>query len=321
MYRAGHSAKLMFKQRFRSYLWFFTEVIAAWFWCTPMMVHAADIYAVETNYQQYKFSAVFIVGPIVVGDDETFRKLMISLIKKGLPPYRINVFSNGGAVYPAMGIGRQIKLLMVPVQAPIRPLNEPGKQTCLVDPHLQDGSTGPTAVWTYYYRENRGDSRCRCDSACFLIWAGGGKREGEGVYIHRPRFDSKEYGNLNFEQARERYTHMQGDVVSYLRDLEVPETIISRMFSVDSQNISNLTETEYRQMLFRPYADELVIARCGPKPSGGNEHFRWAWENESRNPRAAQYMAKVRNWNGCEHEFWRAIFLEQAPQYLKEYDR
>jgi len=281
---------------------------------------AADVYAIETDYQQHKFSRIFIVGPIVVGDDEKFRKLILSLIKKDLPPYQVSIFSNGGAAYPAMEIGRQIKMLMLPVEAPSRPINEPGKQTCLVDPP-PSASSSMRVVWTYFYLEKRGDNRCRCDSACFLIWAGGGKRTGEGVYIHRPYFDAKMYGNLSFEQARQKYSEMQGAVTAYLRETEVPETVIARMFSVDSADISNLTEAEYRQMAFRPYADELIIARCGPKVVRDRNQLRWAWENERSNTQAAQLMSRVRQWNGCEQSSWKAIFLEQVPEYLKMYDK
>ena len=87
------------------------------------------------------------------------------------------------------------------------------------------------------------------------------------IMIHRPYFDPKEYAKWPQTDAKSRYQAQQKFVEDYLREMEVPDSIIRKMFSISSTDLVALTREEITMMdsrsLWPPYLDELYIARCG----------------------------------------------------------
>jgi hypothetical protein len=120
-----------------------------------------------------------IVGRIDDGDDAKFKNMLVGAINRREQIERVSIYSPGGRVGPAMRIGRYIRTLHLSTVAPqLVPLL--GRQTC--DVHTMSGRT---TVLEYEPLRNRGDPRCMCAGECFLIWAAGSVRYGDGVQIRR----------------------------------------------------------------------------------------------------------------------------------------
>jgi len=67
-------------------------------------------------------------GKIEKGDDETFKALVLPHIRSGHVLFKVNVFSSGGNVEAAMGIGNQIRTLQAITEAPNRFYDRRGGQ-------------------------------------------------------------------------------------------------------------------------------------------------------------------------------------------------
>jgi hypothetical protein len=120
-----------------------------------------------------------IVGRIDDGDDAKFKNMLVEAINRGQQIERVSIYSAGGHVGAAMKIGRYIRTMHLSTVAPqLVPLL--GRQTC--DIHTM---AGRVTVLEYEPLRNRGDPRCMCGGECFLVWAAGSVRYGDGVQIRR----------------------------------------------------------------------------------------------------------------------------------------
>jgi hypothetical protein len=68
------------------------------------------------------------------------------------------------------------------------------------------------------------------------------------------------------QDAKLRYETVQRAVDSYLKEMEVPDFIIKKMFSVPSTQLAPLSRDEItmidRRSLWPPYLEEMMLARC-----------------------------------------------------------
>jgi hypothetical protein len=238
---------------------------------------------------RYGHDWVDIKGKINLGDDVKFKNLILELARKGVAVSGVGVFSPGGAVYPSLRIGRYIRTLYLGTWAPIEHVPSPFNMNvefwtrvyqtryCIMD---EKTGMDPKRGMNFNMVTKQCDPNCVCASACFLIWAAGAgtnqvsrnevpgaMKQRLGIDIHRPYFDPKEYALWPVEDARGRYETIQKVVGGYLRDMEVPETIVRRMFSIPSNQVSRLTHEEALLMnersLLPPYLDEMYVAKCG----------------------------------------------------------
>jgi uncharacterized protein len=193
-----------------------------------------------------------ISGPITAGDNDRFRKLVLSEIRSGHVVSGIHLNSPGGNVSEALGIGRVIRQLKASTYAPSL---RSGKRLC------QTGSLDNIS-----YEDS---SSCECASACSLIWEAGVGRLGELVGIHRPRYDEATYKDLTPDQATKQYSEVLVETTKYFAEMGVPDWLSSRMYSVPSSDMHYLKDTELQEFSnSSPALGELVIARCGNVPSG-----------------------------------------------------
>jgi hypothetical protein len=260
-------------------------IIGLWVSWLVATAHGADV----VYFKQFNSDFLHIKGKIDVGDDAKFKNIILSLYKRGIEISGVGVYSPGGAVFPSRKIGRYIRTMYLGTWAPVEFVPQPFNMN--VDYWTQvyqtrycifDEKTGmdPSRGMNFNRVTRRGDPNCVCASACFLIWAAGaGTRQVSrdevpgamkqrlAIDIHRPYFDPKEYALWQHENARERYEALQTAVETYLREMEVPGSIIRRMFSISSNETSRLTHEEALLMndrsLVPPYLDELYRARCG----------------------------------------------------------
>jgi hypothetical protein len=270
--------------------------IAVFLFLSAMPTHAAEIYAATSKDG---LTSIFILGKLNVGDEVRFKNELLTLAKRGIRVTGVNVYSPGGSVYAAVKIGRYIRAIhLFGTWVPHEVL--PFSYNMNVDfwnDYVQSNhcfmydKKGEYVQVTYNRVTRRGNSNCVCASACFLIWAAGAGVNQQGsrgtevpgalrmklsILIHRPYFEASEYAKLPRIDARSQYEGTQKFVSDYLREMEVPDAIIRRMFSIPSNELSPLTREEVATMdaraLWPPYLEELYIARCG-KNEACQENF------------------------------------------------
>ncbi len=229
---------------------------------------------------------IMMWGTIDHGDDDKFRELVISRLNQGRLIGEIRLYSPGGDVNAAIGIGNQIRLLRTSTRSPGKlPNGQPG---C---PNKGGGTPG--------YVTGPG---CTCESACSLIWLAGSPRLGFVVGIHAPRYNEAYYGSLTEDQAEEQYKVIIEQIHDYLGLLDVPEFVQREMFSSSSAEMYFLSDSEIYSLLNSPAAFfEYISARCGDPPS-----------DQDTSPAA-------RKWADCDTRLEDAYAGESARKYLEVY--
>ena len=109
---------------------------------------------------------IIIMGKIVMGDDYKFKAVLTEAVRRGLFIDTVVIYSPGGAVGPALKIGRYIRRLRTQTYGPY--VTEPyfvGTQFCPV----YSRNPKEYVVLERNWKTGQGDSRCICASACFLI--------------------------------------------------------------------------------------------------------------------------------------------------------
>lgn len=262
---------------------------------SSFLAYSAEVSSAKSKEGQ---TYIFILGKIEAGDEIKFKNELLRLAKQGGRVSGVSVYSPGGSVPAAIKIGRYIRTIhLFGTWAPIEYL--PFKYNMNVDywtDFLQSNHcftydrSGSYVDMTFNRVTKRGNPNCVCESACFLIWAAGagvnqqGSRNPEipgalkiklSIQIHRPYFNPAEYAKWPQKDAKSRYEAQQRFVEEYLREMEVPEAIIRRMFSIASTELSPMTREEIAMMdarsIWPPYLDELYIARCGKDEACGNQ--------------------------------------------------
>ncbi len=279
------------------------------FWAICILVLAATwcakSHALEMNVainQDEKLAYVNLWGEIVQGDDKKFRDLILPYLRDEYLIWQINIFSVGGNVGAAMGLGDQIRILQtrtVTAYNEMKIINNrkvaTGRASCIFQVQ--------SSRWTMI-KSVEGPRWCTCASACFLVWASGLTREGGRVGIHRLFWSGKEFGNLPVAEARARYEVAQAEYTEYLRTLDVPRIIIDRLFATDSKSLYYLTWPEHELMQSTPYLEEMTHSRCGPSKQ--------------------EHMSKSNNWTmtedvqhiTCYRGILKEVMREGAKKYL-----
>jgi hypothetical protein len=201
-----------------------------------------------------------IVGPIEDRDDVKFKSMLIDAIGRGNQVVKVSIYSPGGRIPPAMEIGSIIRALYVSTVAP-QSVPMLARQICQI--RTMDGRT--TTV-DYDQQSGRGDPRCTCAGACFLIWAAGATRAGDAVQIHRLALGGDGDGRSPGRHARDLDASGHSIVANYLRDMGIPPSTIDRMDRISPDRPEPLTGEEKRMLVGAaaiPVLRDLLGARCG----------------------------------------------------------
>jgi hypothetical protein len=229
---------------------------------------AAQAIALEFNTitnDAEKLVYLHMWGPIVHGDDQKFKAVVLPFVQRGYVLFQVSTFTQGGDVDAAMKIGDQVRTLEARTVAPTVFQNEPGFSQCWFVAMTSPGGVGymPEKNFKRSLSNGSGASWCDCASACFLIWASGVTREGNFVGIHRFKFDEAFFGGLPPGQAKEMYDQAEKNFRAYLDRLNVPQTILDRLFATPSTSIHYLTRDELQLAESTPYLEEQTQAKCG----------------------------------------------------------
>ena len=290
-----------------------------------LTLHANSATAAELYWQLNAYTRtaeIFIEGKIEIGDEERFRHVVLEIIDKKLPLEGVSIYSLGGAVRPALHIGRQIRLLRLGTSGPVRVAAlGPDGVSCRRAAYDQSGNTIRSKHWTRNSRSqtefSRNDSGCLCASACFLIWAAGSERAGDWIGVHRPSFDPKEFGALSPQQADEQYSAMAQEIKAYLDEMGIPESITRKMMAASSRQMFYLSSDEARMLRDHASLTELIIARCGDIETtslqAADAAKRGAMGEWKRLSQSVEAMVPCRNT--IRHQ----QFEENVQKYLRAY--
>jgi hypothetical protein len=244
-------------------------------------VGALEIKPVVDNAEKVAYLNMW--GKIEPEDGVKFREIATGLARQGLLIYRVNIFSNGGSVAAAKSIGDQIRTLNAITQAPFRFYDRRNGQwvqrrqtSCWLDQKFGD------AVMS---QPGEKLQPCDCASACFLIWASGISRMGNHVGVHRFYFDREYFGSLPVTEAQTQYARAEDDFRGYLSKLNVPTTIVDRLFATDSKSMYYLSKSEIELMASTPSLEEYAEAKCGPDKTQrqiGANSWTTKFDNERR---------------------------------------
>jgi hypothetical protein len=194
-----------------------------------------DIYSMENVV------TIRLFGTIEKGDAEKFKKLVKELRRKKIAVNMLTLASRGGDANEAMRIGKIVRKSFIPTQAPFA---------------LDYG-------WTCNgYSPGLKADDCDCASACFLIWVAGVYRMGNVVGIHRPYFSEEYLEGLSAPEAQKELALMYERIRSYLKDMDVPEHVINKMFNTESDEMIYLDWYTAKSMESVPFNDKLVGTSC-----------------------------------------------------------
>jgi len=252
-----------------------TAVLLIGFVCNAM---ALDMNAAVEPKDGFVYMNLW--GKIEHGDDEKFRSILLPLIRSGNVLFKVNLFTGGGDVRAAMGIGDQIRTAKGMTVAPMkmarfvdRVVVPTGKVQCWFysAKYGMVGKGWSNDIFEKDIKTGAGTSWCDCASACFLAWASGVARTGQWVGVHRFKFNEMFFANLSPAEAEKLYGAAEKEYTEYLKRLEVPNSIVERMFATPSTAMYYLTQSELELAESTPYLEEFVQARCG----SANDRSYW----------------------------------------------
>jgi len=228
--------------------------------------------------------------------------------------------SLGGDLAAAMKIGRQFHNRSVETVAPS--IGTPGseRELWLLSNAAKNGS------WKYLNSANAADTwgaevcrgpDCLCASACFVAWAGGIKREGEALGLHRPTLDEQYLTSASPQQAQIQFQEAVRQTRLFLAEMEVPQFFIEKMFDTDRENVyivgDDLSEykndplkTVYRGLLgYPPSIRDWVEASCRVASSTAvSAYHAIMLNNLPSNPRIMALGKTISDGQGCENLLW-----------------
>jgi hypothetical protein len=197
-------------------------------------VSAAQITCVHRPAEMNKCEAILIQGDIVRGDLQRLEAVLdpyTDLAQAAPRPQRstldthvVYLHSRGGDVLEAMAMGRLIRQLHLQTEAPSRW----GPNLSNGSLQMVEGGIGPNG-----FREACRGPDCVCASACFLVWAGGIRRTGDNLLVHRPRASAEMVRELGVNDTRSALVEIRRRVQGYLQEMEIPASVITAVLETD----------------------------------------------------------------------------------------
>ena len=184
---------------------------------------------------------IILEGKIETGDFEKFKSVLDNQNAQKVAVNGIILNSPGGAVVPALEIGRYIRLKRLVTYSPL---------SC-------------------------DESECICASACALIWLGGIARTGT-VYAHRPSLRDEDQ-RLDFDAWDRVINTAQNDIDLYLREMRITDTVSEALLSTNPNDILPIQagkEVAYKDTILEDYSR----TRCGPPMSEFQEFYLSSFE-------------------------------------------
>lgn len=205
--------------------------------------------------EQAVCNTLAIVGVIKAGDFDA-----VAEVYRGSKGWlqTVALVSPGGNLDEGMRIGRLIRKALLRTYAPIK----------------LSKSLGVVMVGNFSMEPNPCvEQDCVCASTCFVVWVAGSGRYGNYLGIHRPKFESKYFGELPPREAEKLYERAIQNLEQYLQDMDVPQAYYELLMKTPSWDVlipwqlinddlrtpPSLSSEEYAS----PAIDEWLAAKCG----------------------------------------------------------
>ena len=104
-----------------------------------------------------------------------------------------------------------------------------------------------------------------CASACFLIYAGGVKRGGDFLVLHRPYLSKDAADNMSDVEQEAAQKQLMAEVRDYLQTMEVNPYDIDKVMSTNSQDGYVVTGNDvvtHPLDIVVPSIEEIVLTKC-----------------------------------------------------------
>lgn len=205
-------------------------LISLLFWSNAYALEI-EFYLDSDSYSDLP-AGMIMKGEIVQGD---YKKLVSVIKKHNRIPGSVLLSSRGGDVLEAIRIGRLMRKGLVTMVVLDLPANG-----------LVNDARSAT-----------------CESACFLVLAGGVERlSPEPIGIHRPYYDPSYFAGLTADEATSKYKSLDNMVRSYLLEMNVPTKTIDTMMERASDKMSYYETFEILPQKAPAY-EEWIKAKCG----------------------------------------------------------
>ncbi len=108
----------------------------------------------------------------------------------------------------------------------------------------------------------------KCDSACVFIYFASIRDlidPWRSFGLHRPYFDKSYFAGLSAREAELKYKDMENSTRKYLEDMNVPQLLIDKIFSIPSNKVEEISEARLEEIIGRnpPAYEEWILAKCG----------------------------------------------------------
>ena len=115
----------------------------------------------------------------------------------------------------------------------------------------------------------------KCCSACFMAIVGAvivyaGEPFGE-VGLHRIFYDKNALGQTDMGEYEAFYNKLKKGAREYFYEMDVPTSIVEKVFSISSSDIYFLKESELKFLNSHPAYDEWIKAKCPNSLSKGEQ--------------------------------------------------
>lgn len=144
-----------------------------------------------------------------------------------------------------------------------------------------------------------GEAAGPCLSACFFIFSAAAFRDAGSrtLGIHRPYIHPRRLVSVGAVEAETLQKNALRQARSYLEDLDVPTSLIDKMFQRASTEIYWLSLEEIEEQLGRrpPWYEQFLIARCGLNKDLERKYF-------STNDKAI--LDQLMSVNSCGARLW-----------------
>ena len=198
---------------------------------------------------------VLLEGKIIEGDAEKFERVIKTIGRK------VNLVvlrSPGGSVSEAIKIGKIIRQLMIPTEAP----------------NFYFSSEGPLCGESVALNPTKGAAHpeisCVCASACFLIYASGFPRNIAYVLLHRPFIEPSVNFNLSYDDSVQAAAAAKQKVMEYMQGMGIPGRYTSTMFSTPSNAAIHIPLEEMQNYIsgYPPEVEEWLMSKCKTGTTG-----------------------------------------------------
>ena len=219
--------------------------------------------------------SITIAGRIIEGDFEKFKELLYNENRYGNVIDQVRIATYGGDVLEAIKIGDLIRQFAIPTTAPLD--GDCSYISYFFDAYTKDGIKkiiydnkkkvdriiiNNTEEKTEYYKHVI-KYNCACDSAGFLIWAAGSRRDGNIVGLHRPYIEKSYFKKFSMKDASKVYKEIKILVTEYLQDMGISNYLIKKMYKYSSNNRYYLNPEEILDIQYAPWFEEWLLASCG----------------------------------------------------------